>query len=84
MFVLAVAIVSPAHALLATASAYYLGVGSTYYFLRSQKQKYAIGIRGLATLLLALSPFISMIASAFHNVDSIGELSLTFSSKFHL
>ena len=58
------AVLCPAHAILAILSAYFIGLRSRPYYLRTQKQKWILYIRGLATLGLAVSLIISVILRA--------------------
>ena len=70
--------VSPAHALLAIVSAYYLGFRSSAYFLRTNKQKWVVLVRGLATLVLALTPLICMVTTAVIHIDVVAEHGISF------
>ena len=58
------AILCPSHAILAIASAYFIGLGSRPYYLRTQRQKWILYTRSVATLLLAVVPMISVIFRA--------------------
>ena len=77
-YCLALAIVSPAHAFLAIASSYYLGSRSAAYFLRSQRQKWVVYLRGLSTLVLALSPLICMISTGALHIDVMSEEGISY------
>ncbi len=72
------AIVNPAHALLAIASAYYIGLRSRPYYLRTSQQKWILYTRGLAVLALALSPVICMIASAALHINVVYEEGISY------
>ena len=58
------AILCPSHAILAIASAYFIGLGSRPYYLRTQRQKWILYTRSVTTLLLAVVPMISVIFRA--------------------
>ena len=58
------AVLCPAHALLALVSAYFIGLQSRPYYLRTQRQKWILYLRGLATLGLAVTPVINVILNA--------------------
>ena len=74
----AIAVVSPAHALLAVASSYYIGLKSAPYYLRTRQQKWVLYFRGLATLLLSLAPLICFILSAILDTDVLTEEGISF------
>ena len=60
-------IVSPFHALLAIISAYYIGLSSTAYYLRTNRQKWVVYFRSLSVIILAIAPFVClMVTIAFH------------------
>ena len=72
------AIVSPAHALLAIVSAYFIGLRSTPFYLRTRQQKWVLYTRGVATLGLAMTPVICLIVTAALHADVLVEEGISY------
>ena len=73
-----VAVVNPCHALLAIVSAYYIGLKSRPYFLRTRLQKWVLYLRGLAVLGLAVTPVICLIASYVLSANVLSHVGISY------
>ena len=73
-----VAVVNPAHALLAIISAYYIGLRSQAYYLRTKQQKWIIMIRGLSVLLLAVTPVICLVVSYILHANILQNVGISY------
>ncbi len=66
-------VISPAHAILAAVSAYYIGLRSRPFYLRTREQKWVLYTRGLATLLLAATPAVVLVSLYAFNVHLVND-----------
>lgn len=84
---LSLALVCPAHILMAITSAYCIGRRNTPYYIRTDRQKWVLYTRALATLVLAASPaVVEVLQTAFGTTifedDGISEIAETFIQIF--
>ena len=73
-----VAVVNPAHALLAIISAFYIGLRSQAYYLRTRQQKWIIMVRGLSVLILAVTPVICLVVSYILQANILENVGISY------